>query len=800
MSQTFPSVTLILRADQPSIDQQIRDSVLTLGRNRWRAEVILVEPALSNGGASEFDLAERVCCRPIPKAFPTLGQAIQAAKHPLVAIVDPGFAIEKNDWQFVTHRAETFPVQTFFFKNKHTKPLKRLLIRVYSFLIRLIFGIRKHQFAQGLTLIQRELVKAELPGQVPIISESTSSTWELLSDFRLNKQPMSEVEVRPTSENQSFTPTRIRSKSIYATIGWSLHYWWNKIMFPRTQRELPTKKYKSREKIATSLFVLAIGCFIFLTTLNFPLFEPDEARNAQLALNVLESGEWLSLKLGDGNYWDKPPLQIWAIAASYSVFGPSQFATRLPIALASLLTIMVTLLLGKRLVGFRPAAIGTVLLMASCGFVICGRYVTMDATLTTMVTAMLLCGYIAIRDSFRKKFAIVAGLACGLGILVKGPVIGVLAVPPLIVAALLSRTRTHQKTKPTSQLLWFAIPAILVSAPWYIATAIIHPDFLSYFFWKHHVVRFSNAFNHREPFWYYFIGIFMLMFPASYLLPSVTNFMFSRKPENRLARTREHGFLLLSTVWIIGFFSISESKLPTYILPAFPLICLLMGVLVEQKILGRSTSAIENTQPKKTYLQRLQKRVPWELAFWALIICASLVVFFEFQMGMAVLTGLALAAAGILITLSLRNTDRPKLVWSSFGAVGLILVSVLAHQLIPSISATRSIHSAAKSIQSSDEFSGAPVVFFGRESFGAELNLAREKVVNFNANQTSAVVEYLVQNPNAILVSSKDPMETLRAELPWTIELKECEDARHLYLSRPNQAVIAREQASRLYR
>ena len=113
MSQTFPSVTLILRADQPSIDQQIRDSVLTLGRNRWRAEVILVEPALSNGGASEFDLAERVCCRPIPKAFPTLGQAIQAAKHPLVAIVDPGFAIEKMTGNLLLTEPKRFQFRLF---------------------------------------------------------------------------------------------------------------------------------------------------------------------------------------------------------------------------------------------------------------------------------------------------------------------------------------------------------------------------------------------------------------------------------------------------------------------------------------------------------------------------------------------------------------------------------------------------------------------------------------------------------------------------------------------------------------
>ena len=98
----------------------------------------------------------------------------------------------------------------------------------------------------------------------------------------------------------------------------------------------------------------------------------------------------------------------------------------------------------------------------------------------------------------------------------------------------------------------------------YQGAAIIHPEFIVHHLWKHHIVRFSDAFNHREPFWYYFIGIFLFMFPASYLIPSVTKFLTSRKPENRLLRTGEHGFLFLTAVWIICFFSISESKEPAH--------------------------------------------------------------------------------------------------------------------------------------------------------------------------------------------------------------------------------------------
>ena len=141
------------------------------------------------------------------------------------------------------------------------------------------------------------------------------------------------------------------------------------------------------------------------------------------------------------------------------------------------------------------------------------------------------------------------------------------------------------------------------------------------------MVRFSDAFNHREPFWYYLLGIFIFMFPASYLIPSLIKFLTSRRPENRFMRTREHGFLLLAAVWIIGFFSISESKLPTYIVPSFPLICLLMGGLLDRKLFSRQTdeAIAQQTRPdgvipaKLTWLVRTGRRAPFETASGSLL-------------------------------------------------------------------------------------------------------------------------------------------------------------------------------------
>ena len=241
------------------------------------------------------------------------------------------------------------------------------------------------------------------------------------------------------------------------------------------------KKIRWPKQLAVVSVLMLIAVFCLFHCLGFALFEPDEARNAQLALNVVESGQWLSLTLNQEPYWDKPPFQIWAIAASYQTFGVNQFSTRLPGAIAALLTVLMTVMLGKRLVGFRAAALGTFLLLITAGFLFTGRYVTMDAALTASTTATLLLGFLAIRDRMSKPIAVAAGIACGIGVMTKGPVALVLCLPPLIAANwLLAKQPGRSKTR--NRWAWFIVPAFLVAAPWFIATSVVHPDFLSYFF------------------------------------------------------------------------------------------------------------------------------------------------------------------------------------------------------------------------------------------------------------------------------------------------------------------------------
>ncbi len=300
----------------------------------------------------------------------------------------------------------------------------------------------------------------------------------------------------------------------------NLRLWWNECKFPApTDADITDQRVSRRQGLLAWSLLLAATLFVLCINLGYPLFEPDEARNAELSLNVVRTGQWMSLELGGERYWDKPPLMAWAVAVCYKLFGVSEFTTRLPGNLAAVGMIIVTFGLGRRLVGFRAAWLGALALIMSAGFVVCGRYVTMDAALTLSAVVTLWGAYFACdRERFSYRWWIVSAIAGGLGLLIKGPVVAVLTLPVLIAALALNENRMLLSWRRC----WIYLGIVLVIAgPWYLATGIVQPEFLLYFFWQHNVVRFSQAFNHQEPWWFYIPVLLLMMFPISYLLPSL---------------------------------------------------------------------------------------------------------------------------------------------------------------------------------------------------------------------------------------------------------------------------------------
>ena len=148
---------------------------------------------------------------------------------------------------------------------------------------------------------------------------------------------------------------------------------------------------------------------------------------------------------------------------------------------------------------------------------------------------------------------------------------------------------------------------LLVVAPWLAYIGLCHPESLAQFFWKDNVTSLADGANRWQPFYYYLLGIVVFMFPVSYLLPSVCRFAIANRADQVDTRSREVGYLALAVLWIFAFFMVSSTKQPAYLLPAFPLVCLLIGCMVDQKLFAAFNQ-------RRTFLQKLVRRAPWELS------------------------------------------------------------------------------------------------------------------------------------------------------------------------------------------
>jgi 4-amino-4-deoxy-L-arabinose transferase-like glycosyltransferase len=343
---------------------------------------------------------------------------------------------------------------------------------------------------------------------------------------------------------------------------------WRKVLFPSSTQP-GTFRWS-----AVLLFLVLPGVLLY-PCMGFFLFEPDEGRYAEIPREMLDRGEWVVPYLLGEPYLDKPPLLYWLVMASYRVFGVQDWAARLVSALAVHATILLIYLMGRRIVGERAAYWGALFLTLAPGFLSVGRLLVLDGVLALWITLALLAAFEATRgEKLRWGWWMIAAGSSALGILTKGPIALVLVLPPLVLHGWLNGRPWSLGWKAWAS---FAAVVFVVNLPWYLAVCIRLPEFAVYFFWKHNVLRFAAPFDHLEPFWYFGPILIGGMLPASLFGIAWLRFFLSGDRSDAQRRTLESGYLMLAAAWCVLFFSISGSKLPTYILPAFPPLALAFG-------------------------------------------------------------------------------------------------------------------------------------------------------------------------------------------------------------------------------
>ena len=315
-----------------------------------------------------------------------------------------------------------------------------------------------------------------------------------------------------------------------------------------------------------SLIALA-GFILFFFRLGVPgLMDPDEGRYAEIAREMLLLKDWLIPHLNLVPYLEKPPLVYWLTSLSFSALGLTEWAARLPAALAALAGVYLAFWLGRALWGERQGFWGAMVLATCSGYVILARLLTLDMVFTFFLNLGIALGYLALSRE-RPRLWLWAYLALALAVLVKGPVALVLAgLIGGIVAFLRGKQAVYALVRPVS---WVLLAAVVL--PWFVYVAWRIPEFPRFFLLEQHVTRYLSGVSfHAEPWWYFGPVLLGLLLPWTGLIPWALARRTSMDAGDRL-------FLIIWAGVVLIFFSISRGKLATYILPAQLPLALLLG-------------------------------------------------------------------------------------------------------------------------------------------------------------------------------------------------------------------------------
>ena len=330
----------------------------------------------------------------------------------------------------------------------------------------------------------------------------------------------------------------------------------------------------------TLLVLLLLALVAWFGTLDYrKLIKTDEGRYAEISREMVVSGDWLTPRLNGIKYFEKPPLQYWATAAAFKIFGFHAWTARLWTALAGFLTVLVVWWSGRKFFGAPAGNYAAMVLISNLYFVAMGHFNALDMGLTLFTTLALAGFCFAQRDGAtqqeQKLGMLLTWAAMAFAVLSKGLVGIVLPGVTLVLYSLLARDWA-----PWRRL--YLIPGMLlflaIAAPWFVAVSIVNQEFPWFFFIREHFLRYATDEARREGPVYYFVRILLVG-----MLPWIVVMLDTLWRAAR-GRDRENGkldrpalILLIWTIFVFVFFSISRSKLPSYILPIFPALALLMG-------------------------------------------------------------------------------------------------------------------------------------------------------------------------------------------------------------------------------
>lgn len=471
------------------------------------------------------------------------------------------------------------------------------------------------------------------------------------------------------------------------------------------------------------LFSLIVVFLRMLVLVEPALVDPSEGRFASAALQMLQSGDWITPKIHDyGNGWipylAKPPLHMWLVASSLWLFGVNEFAARLPSFLALIGSAAVLFWITKLLYGRSQGVVSLAIFTSTMGLWLFAPVCLTDATLMFCVTLALASLALVWSGDRRRWVGYLFFLAVALGLMVKGPVAVVFIGLPVAIATLWSRDFSWCLRLP-----WVggALLVLACTLPWYLECESKNPGFLRYFLVEEHIQRFLKPHTevrygavHTEPRGTILIYAFGVLLPWSLFFLGgllsqrlrqgiIQSFVKPCQNDSFVDHgraTKGNGVEALFIAWAIapvGFFVFARSILPTYVFPTVPAWSLCLGLVISRSDAWRSLIKGEKLLPRLG------------LSFIIISLALFSVMSFRFGLNRLYLVGVVTA----IVVLGgawrkLEGYEHSSLL--KFMAAAMLAIGVSVLGLGEGISLTRSTRASVQHFYQLDPKSRAPVV------------------------------------------------------------------------------------------
>ena len=355
--------------------------------------------------------------------------------------------------------------------------------------------------------------------------------------------------------------------------------------------------------VLISLFILAwIAFFHHLGSMG--LLDKTEPMFVEAARQMVITGDWVTPYWNDATRFDKPPLSYWLMGISMKILDINEFSARLPSAILALSLVLVLFYTLKRFFivesqessksSWLWAGIGAAMMIFNPAWIAWARTGVSDMFLSSCLSIALLSffwGY-AQKSPFQWRWYVSFYVFLALAILSKGPV--AIVLPAMIIICFLFYVGQWRQTLREMHLTWGLLIICLITLPWFVAITTVHGwDYINTFFGFHNFQRYTSVVSKHPGAWYYFFPVlFVGLIPWSSYLPLGIYRLKLWQRKYWMGQKRESQLGLFALFWLViifSFFSISATKLPSYILPSMPAGVIIIS-FVWRDLFGQKTS------------------------------------------------------------------------------------------------------------------------------------------------------------------------------------------------------------------